>query len=341
MTFAEPPLSLEHHLQNLQQRGLIFDDIDHAKQTLKHSNYYRLACYFPPFLTKKANFRQGTRFADIMALYTFDKELRARLWAALGTLELSFRATWAYHLAHALGAHAYLDKTLFDKQQNGISKALKKEARRSKEAAFLAYYQQYQDPESPPIWLVCELMSFGQLSKSFQNLQSKRVRKKIAAEYGLPAEIYGSFLNQASHLRNLCAHHGRVWNREFTFLFQLPKKRPAGWLHYFDRRKNSKGDIKNRQLYNSVVMLMYLMTQVETNRAWGDSLRRLLAAHKDKLEAMGFPSHWRRMALWHILAEEVKEERTYQLLIRMHKGMRGGTIAYHNLNQSIIHKKRG
>lgn len=315
MIFAEPALSHENQLEQLKKRGLHIADEAKAWHSLKHLHYYRLANYFAPFYQDASSqrFIAGTAFADIVALYDFDEGLRKLLLEALTRLELSFRAAWSYHLSHELGAHAYLEASFFDKKQNGISKALKKEARRSHEPALRAYYAQYSSPEAPPLWLVCELMSFGQLSKSFQNIQSKRVRKKIAAEYGLPSDIYGSFLNQASHVRNLCAHHARVWNREFTFVFQLPKKRPAGWLKFFDRRVNSQGDRQNRRLYNTLVMLCYLTQQVDDARAWQERLIAFLAAYSDSqhinflevdfLEAMGFPPQWHRLALWRNLAE--------------------------------------
>lgn len=310
MIFAEPALTHEAQLEQLKKRGLYIADEAKAWHTLKHLHYHRLANYFPPFYqdVTSQRFVAGISFADIIALYDYDEQLRKLLLEALTRLELSFRAAWTYHVSHELGAHAYLEPNFFDKKQNGIRKAFKKEARRSHEPALRAYYAQYISPEAPPIWLVCELMSFGQLSKSFQNVQSKRVRKKIAAEYGLPSDIYGSFLNQASHVRNLCAHHARVWNREFTFLFQLPKKRPVGWVKFFDGRVDSQGDRQNRRLYNTLVMLCYLTQQVDDARAWQEGLVAFLATyrhnpHIDFLEAMGFPAQWHRLALWRNLLD--------------------------------------
>ena len=37
-----------------------------------------------------------------------------------------------------------------------------------------------------------------------------------------------SFFHHLSVLRNTAAHHGRIWNRKFTFSVKLPKKKPTG-----------------------------------------------------------------------------------------------------------------
>ena len=79
----------------------------------------------------------------------------------------------------------------------------------------------------PPLWVVCEIMSLGHLSTFYQNIKRPHDRNLIAKEYCLDEKVLTSFLHHLSHVRNLCAHHSRIWNRRFTITIRLPKKKPA------------------------------------------------------------------------------------------------------------------
>jgi len=54
-------------------------------------------------------------------------------------------------------------------------------------------------------------------------------------------------MHHLSTLRNLCAHHSRLWNREFTFTFKLPRQRPKILI-------GSLNPKQPRRMYNTLVM---------------------------------------------------------------------------------------
>jgi abortive infection bacteriophage resistance protein len=116
--------------------------------------------------------------------------------------------------------------------------------------------------------------------------------------YGLPETVFGSFLKQASYLRNLCAHHNRVWNRDFTFLFELPQKQPNVLVGNFDASTDSGGNPQNRKVYNTLVMLVYLMNIVSEGSSWGQRLMQLLNENEERTSEMGFPTKWKERQIW-------------------------------------------
>ncbi len=87
---------------------------------------------------------------------------------------------------------------------------------------FIKHYKnKYSYPENPPSWMCVEIMYFSQISKIFQNLKSREDRNDIAQDYGLPESIFESWLHTINYVRNICAHHSRLWNRDFQI---VPKK---------------------------------------------------------------------------------------------------------------------
>ena len=47
---------------------------------------------------------------DVLALYTFDRELRLPVLDAIERVEVALRARWAYHMAMNHGPHGYLEQ---------------------------------------------------------------------------------------------------------------------------------------------------------------------------------------------------------------------------------------
>lgn len=297
MRYGKPALSVEQQIDLLVQRGLVVPDRTQAGQLLGHINYYRLRGYWLPFEQPPTGgehrFRAGTRFDDVLSLYVFDRQLRLLLLDIIERVEVSVRTQWAHQLAMQHGPHAYLNTALFQDQAKyrRCLDALKEEIDRSHETFVEHYRITYSDPPLPPIWAACEVMSLGQLSKWIQNLRLRGHRQAIAAVYDLDESVLCSFLHHLSHVRNLCAHHSRVWNRRFTFTMKIPT-RPLTLRPAF----NPQAD---RRLYNSLVMLSHLVSTISPQSAWRRHLLDLFADHPQaRPEYMGFPTDWRALTPW-------------------------------------------
>ncbi|WP_024304147.1 Abi family protein [Pseudogulbenkiania sp. MAI-1] len=291
--FSKPATTHTQQVALLQQRGMIIDDPASAEFYLQHLNYYRLGAYWLPFESDHSThaFRPGTSFGEVLNLYVFDRELRLLVLDAIERIEVSVRSQWAYQLAHQHGPHAHLDSALAYKPflwRTNLDK-LTEEVNRSDET-FIKHLKAAYVEALPPVWAVCEVMSLGLLSRWYNNLKPMPIRRAIAAAYGVDEKVLESWLRHLSLVRNTCAHHSRLWNREFTITPLLPRSKPAGLA--VQCRAGS------RKLYNTLVILLHCMDVIAPRHHWRGRLKELIALHTIPVVAMDFPSGWEQMAIW-------------------------------------------
>lgn len=297
MKFAKPPISVEAQVELLVSRGMSIPDHARACRYLAHINYYRLRAYWLTLEQHGGNgehrFRPGTCFDDALALYLFDRKFRLLIIEAIERIEVSFRTQFAHVLAMLYDSHPHLDAVLFfnqEKYQNYL-KGLREEISRSNETFIDHYRRRYSDPEMPPIWAACEVMTFGQLSRWFDNLKHRRDRQAIAAIYALDEKILGSLMHHLTHVRNLVAHHSRLWNRRLTFTMRQPQ-RPQKLRRDFN-------PAAERNIHNTLVMLGYLLKVSSPGTSWVNRLRQLLNEYPQANPAvMGFPGNWQSLPFW-------------------------------------------
>ena len=294
--YTKPALTLQAQLDQLKSRGMQVGDDALAIHHLGELNYYRLGAYWLPFENDHANhrFSPNTSFEKVLNLYIFDRELRLLIMDAVERIEVSIRTKLAYVLGHKHGPHAHLKPAIFfDPIEYGRSiTKLDLEVKRSGEE-FIKHLTKKYEELLPPIWAVVELMTIGQLSKWYNNLESRHDRKAIADTYDIDEKNLRSFLHHLCTVRNLCAHHSRVWNREYTFTFSIPNKRPQAALTSF----NNDGR-QTRKIYNTLVMLAYMMDRISPNHHWKSRLQTLISDHTIDTKAMGFPIGWRTLPIW-------------------------------------------
>jgi abortive infection bacteriophage resistance protein len=230
MRYSKPPLSVPDQVALLKQRGMAFADEAAAAQALTHINYYRLRAYWLPFEDgpnehEPHTFRAGTVFEDVLAHYAFDQRLKLLLLDAIERVEISLRTRWAHELSLRYGSHAYLDGSLFTNAGRHAKclQSLQDEVTRSHETFIKHYLNTYTTPALPPIWAVCEVLTLGQLSQWLDNLKRRADRQAIAQALGFDEVVVCAFAHHLATVRNLCAHHSRVWNRRFTIRMKLPR----------------------------------------------------------------------------------------------------------------------
>ncbi len=300
MKYNKPPLPLIDQLDRLITRGMIVDNAVEAEHALGHLNYYRLRAYWYPFEQNNTThlFKPDARFEDVLNIYQFDQQLRLLLLDALGQIEVSLRTQWALHFSLAHGAFAYLEPAYNRKpdwlRRNKVS--LRRELDRSDEVFIKHFQSKYTSHDYPPIWMACEIMSFGLFSKWYNNLRPASVQADIAQNYGLDKSVLPSLLEHFVYLRNVCAHHGRVWNKSLVVTPRLPKTKPHS-LH------QSLNLTQTRKIYNSLVMIAHFLRVISPRTAWQKQLWHLLDTHKIDLEPMGFPADWQERPYWQEVAE--------------------------------------
>jgi abortive infection bacteriophage resistance protein len=292
--YTKPALTIDQQIAQLRTRGMVINDTPLAKHYLSQINYYRLTAYWLPFEINHTThaFQPGTTFEQVLDLYIFDRELRLLILDAIERIEVAMRTQLAYQLGHRYGSHPHLDPTLFKQSWSHVQyiSQLQKDARDSKEVFIQHLLANYVEP-LPPIWAAVEIMTLGQLSKWYANLKSGADRNLVAHIYDCDEVNLVSFLHHLSTVRNLCAHHSRLWNREFIFTFKLPRQRPQILLSSFNPKEP-------RRIYNTLVMLHYLMNIIAPNHHWYQRLLDMLTRHHIEPTRMGFPNDWKMRAIW-------------------------------------------
>jgi len=284
-----------------------FSDIAAAESALASLNYYRLSAYWLPFEVpgtgngRSHQFRAGTTFDQCLALYNFDVLLRQICFSGAKKLELSLRSQFAHRMSLLQGSHFYLNSGLFEYSR--IAKtgrtlwsytdaltSLKKDVQTSHEIFIKHYLSTYSDPAGfPPIWMVVELMSIGDLSRWFKYLKQPKDRQNIADYFGVGESVLTTAVHHFSVLRNICAHHGRLWNRELVVPLKFPAK-PK------EQMRIATG-ISHNRIHNSCVVLAYLLRNIDDNN-WVRILKNSLIQCPLPLKYMGFEQGWEQFWPW-------------------------------------------
>ena len=159
-------------------------------------------------------FKSGTSFDQVTALYDFDRNLRRIVMRGCEHVEAALRGSWAHQLALVGDGHSFLDPSHY-KARDAFYKSLGKlagEVGYSRETYIKHYRDTYDVPAVPPVWMVAEMISFGQLSRWYSGLADRSLRNAIARPLGLPEAVLVPFVRHITDIRNICAHHGRLWN---------------------------------------------------------------------------------------------------------------------------------
>lgn len=295
--FDKMPTSHAEQVALLQSRGMSIQDPAAAEARLQHLNYYRLTAYWLPFEATHTphRFRPGTTLEAVLALYELDRQLRLLLLDGLERIEVSVRSQWAYQMAHRHGAHSHLDSSLVRNQEDWKKalELLKKEVRQLRQSSekFIEHLVSAYSEPLPAVWAVCEVMSLGLLSRIYGNLKPSSTRAAIAAPYLVDEKVLGSWIDHLRTVRNFCAHHSRVWNREFVWTPSLPRNKPPGLRSQFHAN--------SRKIYNTLVLMLHLMDRITPGHSWRSQLRTfLLIQAPSQLQAMDFPPGWDSFPIW-------------------------------------------
>lgn len=336
--FTKQAKSNQEHLQTWQDRGLIIPDLVRADRYLSFIGYYRLSAYTIPFQqivttpsTVLHQFKTNTTFDDVLNLYIFDRELRLLVMDAIERIEVAIRAQICNVLCHLSNdafwytdeqhfnygyAHmrllASIERQLLDEksrlerdekaidQRKSVSQAdkdaLKDKVR--KENFLRHYLSKYDSPKLPPSWMMIEMLTWGELSHLYVGLKSNQTKKQIAQNLGLHAEVMESWLKSLNDVRNICAHHSRLWNKEHGRSIKIPTSNAIQWLHNPVTLSNSAIRYEKRS-YMLLVAMQTLLYKISPNSTWAKRLKDLIEQYPSLSKAnMGMPELWYQDPFW-------------------------------------------
>lgn len=306
LQYNHTPTTVTDQIALLHSRGMCGDD-DLMRRWLRTVGYYRLSAYWLPLelppnasQTRSKQFPPNTAFSDIIDIYVFDRKLRLLVMEAVDRFEIAVRARWTNLLSLAHGSHAHTDARNF---HDGFEHArmfakIAKTAEESSEVFVEHYRRKYTDPFIPSLWHVTELMTLGELSHWVKATSDHRMKDELARDLGLPnKEVLEGTLQLLSYVRNICAHHGRLWNRKTVK--RAPNIRQM--RNDMDIDRSGKQHQPRNSIYNVLVILARTLRHQSPDTTFPQRVRLLVESRTTAQQnAMGFPSDWRSRPIWQI-----------------------------------------
>lgn len=334
--FNKPAKSNKELIQQWRERGLIVSDETRTEHYLEHISYYRFSAYTIPFQqlnNPKHHFKPNTKFDDILNLYIFDRELRLLILDAIERIEVSVRTQinnvmgirtdnpfWymeevyfkkdfkLYRLLALLEKQLVDEKERLERDEKHIWQRYKNDNINEEERErllgnvrkenFLRHYlAQYSTPKLLPSWMMIEMLTWGELSHLYAGLLEK-YQKPIAKNLGVPATILESWLKVLNDVRNICAHHSRLWNREFGRIIKIPTSQNTAWLSSTITLSYTHINSEKR-LYPILVAIQVLLYAISPKSTWAKRLKTLLDSYPNiQKEYMGIPQNWEFDSFW-------------------------------------------
>lgn len=241
-------------------------------------------------------FKPGSFFEDAIILYNFDRNFRLILFNAIERIEISIRTKLIYHFSLSYGPHWHLDKDIFNniRHFNYLKNKINNAVSESSEEFIKAHVDKHGDA-APEAWKALEVVSFGTLSKIYKNLQHQLPEKNtIAKEVGLINQKHlASWLSSITLIRNIIAHHGRLWNRIIINKYDWPNRTLAPLLTYIP------DNYERRKIFPLLSAIIYLNNFISPGHHIKYEIFNLFEKFNAvPIRRMGFPKNWKEEPIW-------------------------------------------
>ncbi len=301
--YNKPYSTPDQLLQHLKDRKLIIEDDARALHFLTNINYHRFKIYLRVFWDDFSNEYKSTgSFGKAVELYRFDDELRDVLFSIIGRIEIKLRSRLDHQISNfTKNPFWYLDDSLFS-NKNFRSKLDSSFTRDNEECSnhFKKNYLNTTNPNFkslPPFWAIVELTAFGSIlaifkafkKAPFQIASRQNVLDDLAKEFGATNfKELNNWLDLIRDVRNKCAHHSRLWNRNL----RAPSSISPKLQHQPDH---------NNRIYLFLVLLETINQKFTIDTDIKGTMEALFVKYptaKQFLTSMGFPKEWDNDSFW-------------------------------------------
>jgi abortive infection bacteriophage resistance protein len=276
----KPALSIHDQLDLLSKRGMVIDDEKAAEIFLASNHYYRLNIYFHKLMDSRDHFRAGTHFSKVIAIYDNDRWFRNRLLTILEPIEINARTQISYYMGITFGSDAFY--------QNGICKNaainqsiidnFNSEVTRNTSDPVIKHHNTIYGGLFP-IWVVIEYLSFNTLSKYYSNLLEKDKKAIATNSYSVNDYLLGQWFHVLSVLRNICAHYGYLYCRNYSLRPIIAKS------FTWDPSRN-----------NRLFAMLLVMRRLSDNQHWKNFIQTISDREEKNtsfiMKYYGFPENW-------------------------------------------------
>jgi abortive infection bacteriophage resistance protein len=329
-SYQKQPLNTTDVLVKLRAQGLGIANTTDAAKFLDRVGYFRFRGYLYPYLDlvnvpaapAPKNFKPGSTFEQALQMYRFDDGLRQLIFKRLPALEVALRVALDSTICIAAG-HGFwhLQPAWFKKNQHptGVINALSASFCKSSEAYAKHYRDTYYNEQSgpykhlPPFWVLSELSTLGQIKEMYESLREdapgfpattlpKNTALDKMAQQRFGAAHYrdlAKWVHMLRDVRNICAHHGRLWNKNLI----APPGLAAKVSKPFPVQFPGSATVKTNTVYAALVVMRVMSKALGIDDGIRTELQGLFATHAEAhhpahLHAMGMPQDWDQDTVW-------------------------------------------
>lgn len=286
--YSKRALTFEEQVELLRSRGLKIENEERTIRHLSRISYYRLSAYMLPFKELKDEkyldkFIENATWESIYDLYVLDRKLRIVVFDAIERIEVAVRTQMVYTLSHKYGAHWLDNNSVINEPRvyNEIQTFIEGIERKKENEVFIEhYYSKYDNPEHPPCWMLVELLYFRHLSVIFKSL-ARKDRNNISMYFKLPEDIFKSWLHTLNLIRNTCAHHARLWNKNLAITPKIfiNKNKDLEWI---DKSIIDDNAIDPQKVYYTLRIIDYLLQATNPSSKFRERVSAIFNEYRSK-----------------------------------------------------------
>ncbi|EPR75355.1 hypothetical protein ADILRU_2311 [Leifsonia rubra CMS 76R] len=325
--YAKKWLSLDDQIAKLASRGVEVPDPESCRALLEAVGYYRFTGYLYPLRESEtylndegrprvrilSHYRPGTSAGLAADILNFDRRLRMLVLDGVERIEISFRMQLGYVLGRQ-SAFAHLDPSNFVNSFTGLQVDTKtcetspskheqwlervKSRQAESDEAFVTHFRDKYDNEMP-IWALTEILELGQLGRLYSGLNSS-IATEVATKYGARSKkMMSSWISSLNYVRNVSAHHARLFNRKLVSAPARPSHEQVPLLGHLKEGTSAKQVFG---VYNALAVMAYLLRSIDPDSGWPGRVVDLIQSFPDSVhlttESMGVPPTWLKLELW-------------------------------------------
>lgn len=303
--YQKIPKTFTEQVELLKKRGLTVPNENKAAKVLESISYNRLSAYWYPLLQEPKDdeiFKENSSFETAFHFYQFDSELRSLTFHAIEQIEVALRTQVIYHMSHKYGTGFWYERpeafSSYPYYVSLLSKICKGVAETKQD--FIKKYDRKYEQYLPPAWKSFEIITFRTLYSIYKNLKEAQDKISISKKFGVHHSVFISWMDSLVYIRNICAHHTRLWNITLTISPVWPKSLKFDWVHRWENEpKNVKTNDKKLKVYATACLIAYLLDRINPYHRFKDNLKTLLMKFPDvDIAHMGFPENWEDEPLW-------------------------------------------
>lgn len=147
------------------------------------------------------------------------------------------------------------------------------------------------------MWMAIELWDFGSLSIFLSGMKTQDL-SLLAKHFNLPRrDLLTSWARLINGVRNICAHHGRLWNKVLVDIPSPPRNGEIVELDHWALHKAGQN-----RLYAATAALRFLLRRINPSSTWPQRLAAHMgtfpASPHYRISQTGFPLNWAELPFW-------------------------------------------